>query len=199
MADSSRSRWPATCSFPNDSWATVATGFLAAGPWDESSLRDIREDSIDREIGRYLDRDDMVTTVMATFVSSTVHCARCHDHKFDPITQEDYYALQAVFAGTDKANRPYDPDSRVAARRQEVARRNALLLLTVPVVAAGRASGIAVLRTELATLPPQQVVYCGTHTFIPDGKFRPGLARGRFTCSSAATCGRPGRWPFREP
>ena len=42
------------------------------------------------------------------FVSLTVHCARCHDHKFDPIRQEDYYALQAVFAGVDRADRPYD-------------------------------------------------------------------------------------------
>jgi hypothetical protein len=41
-----------------------ALGLLAAGPWDESSLRDIREDTLDRQIGRYLDRDDIVTTVM---------------------------------------------------------------------------------------------------------------------------------------
>jgi mono/diheme cytochrome c family protein len=113
--------------FPDDPAATVATGFLATGPWDESSLRDIREDSIDREIGRYLDRDDIVTTVMSTFVSTTVHCARCHDHKFDPITQEEYYGLQAVFAGTDKANRPYDPDPQVAARRHHLTERKAQL------------------------------------------------------------------------
>ena len=91
--------------FPDDPQATVALGFLAAGPWDESSLRDIREDTRDRQIARYLDRDDMLTTVMATFTSTTVHCARCHDHKFDPIPQRDYYALQAVFAGVDRANR----------------------------------------------------------------------------------------------
>ena len=93
--------------FPNEPRLTVALGFIAAGPWDESSLRDIREDSIDRQIGYYLDRDDMVATTMATFVSSTVHCARCHDHKFDPIAQADYYNLQAVFAGVDRANRAY--------------------------------------------------------------------------------------------
>src|SRR5262249_2847657 len=113
--------------FPNDPWATVATGFLASGPWDESSLRDIREDSIDREIGRYLDRDDIVTTVMSTFVSTTVHCARCHDHKFDPITQEEYYALQAVFSGTDKGNRLYDVDSQVAGRRRQLTERKTQL------------------------------------------------------------------------
>jgi hypothetical protein len=113
--------------YPDDPWATVATGFLATGPWDESSLRDIREDSIDREIGRYLDRDDIVTTVISTFASTTVQCARCHDHKFDPITQEEYYSLQAVFAGTDKANRPYEPDPQVAARRRQLAGRKARL------------------------------------------------------------------------
>ena len=105
---------------PLDPDAIVATGFLAAGPWDESSLRDIREDSIDRVIGQYLDRDDIVTTVMSTFASTSVHCARCHDHKFDPITQAEYYGLQAVFAGIDKANRKYDPDPQVARLRDEL-------------------------------------------------------------------------------
>ncbi len=103
--------------FPNDSQATVALGFLAAGPWDESSLRDIREDTIDRQIARYLDRDDVVSTVMQTFTSTTVQCARCHNHKFDPIPQTDYYALQAVFAGIDRADRTYDADPAVHQKR----------------------------------------------------------------------------------
>jgi Protein of unknown function (DUF1549)/Protein of unknown function (DUF1553) len=108
--------------FPEDPQATIALGFIAAGPWDESSLRDIREDTVDRQIGRYLDRDDMLTTVMQTFTSSTVQCARCHDHKFDPISQQDYYALQAVFAGVDRANRTYDADPVLHARRQTLMR-----------------------------------------------------------------------------
>jgi hypothetical protein len=113
--------------FPDDPDAVVAMGFLATGPWDESSLRDIREDTIDRQIGRYLDRDDMVTTAMSTFVSATAHCARCHDHKFDPISQEDYYGLQAVFAGVDKAERAYDTDPRLSARRKQLAADKARL------------------------------------------------------------------------
>ena len=55
---------------------------------------------------------------MSTFVSLTVHCARCHDHKFDPIPQEDYYRLQAVFAGVDRGDRPFDPDPKVHAARR---------------------------------------------------------------------------------
>ncbi|MCI0541586.1 MAG: DUF1549 and DUF1553 domain-containing protein [Verrucomicrobiales bacterium] len=108
--------------FPNDPQATIALGLIAAGPWDESSLRDIREDTIDRQIGRYLDRDDMLTTVMQTFTSTTVQCARCHDHKFDPIPQRDYYALQAVFAGVDRANRVYDAEPGVHRLRQSLLR-----------------------------------------------------------------------------
>ncbi len=104
--------------FPDDPQATVATGFLATGPWDESSLQSIQNETDDRKIAQYLDRDDMVTTVMSTFVSATVHCARCHDHFFDPITQADYYALQAVFAGVDKADRPFEPDQQTARRRK---------------------------------------------------------------------------------
>jgi len=109
--------------FPADPPATVALGFIAAGPWDESSLRDIREDTLDRQIGRYLDRDDMVMTVMSVVTSTTVHCARCHDHKFDPVSQRDYYALQAVFAGVERANRTFDRDSVVHVRRQELRHR----------------------------------------------------------------------------
>jgi len=88
--------------FPDDPQGIVATGFIAAGPWDESSQLNIMDDTVDKKIARNLDRDDMVTTTMSTFVSSTVHCARCHNHKFDPISQEDYYSLQSVFAGVDR-------------------------------------------------------------------------------------------------
>jgi hypothetical protein len=109
--------------FPGEPQATVALGFIAAGPWDESSLRDIREDTLDRQIGRYLDRDDMVSTVMSVFASSTVHCARCHDHKFDPIPTADYYALQAVFAGVERANRVFDEEPETHVRRQELMRK----------------------------------------------------------------------------
>jgi hypothetical protein len=113
--------------YPNDPDALEGLGMLAAGPWDESSLRDIREDSVDREKGRYLDRDDIVTTVMSTFASTSAHCARCHDHKFDPVSQVDYYGLQSIFADTDKANRTYDRDAETADRRREIQQQIATL------------------------------------------------------------------------
>ena len=109
--------------YPDQPALIPALGFLAAGPWDESSLRDIREDTLDRQIARYLDRDDMLTTVMSNITSVTVHCARCHDHKFDPISQRDYYALQAVFSGVERANRKYDPDPTVRQQRLRLMKR----------------------------------------------------------------------------
>jgi hypothetical protein len=136
--------------YPKDPQAVVALGFLAAGPWDESSLRDIREDTLDRQAAQYLDRDDMIGTVSLTLLSTTVQCARCHDHKFDPITKEEYYALQAVFAGVDRADRPYDPDPAIRARRTALLKRKAELasggaavaakLLADPLIAAEVAS-----------------------------------------------------------
>ncbi|MSR47378.1 MAG: DUF1553 domain-containing protein [Planctomycetes bacterium] len=105
---------------PDEPAAVRALGFLAAGPWDYVGHVELREGTLDKEITRLLDRDDVVTNVMSTFASTTVHCARCHDHKFDAIAQRDYYALQAVFAGVERANRAYDDDPSVARRRAEL-------------------------------------------------------------------------------
>ncbi len=109
--------------YPDDPEATVALGFLAAGPWDFVGHVELREGTIDKTITRNLDRDDMVSTVMATVNSLTVGCARCHDHKFDPIAQKDYYSLQAVFAGVDRADRAYDIDPAVHKKREALAVR----------------------------------------------------------------------------
>lgn len=105
--------------FPDRPQARVATGFIVAGPWDFVGHVELREGTTDKKITRVLDRDDMVTNAMSTFASVTVHCARCHNHKFDPITQEDYYSLQAVFAGIERADQEYDRDPDVAHRRRQ--------------------------------------------------------------------------------
>lgn len=120
---------------PDNSDAVVATGFIAAGPWDFVGHEELREGTTDKNITRNLDRDDMVATTMSTFVSQTVHCARCHNHKFDPISQEDYYSVQAVFAGVDRADRPYDTDPQVSkARRELVAKRRAIQVQLQPLL-----------------------------------------------------------------
>src|SRR5262249_23181223 len=106
--------------YPGRADGIVALGFLAAGPWDFVGHVELRENTLDKQITRNLDRDDMVATTMSTFTSLTVQSARCHDHKFDPISQEDYYSLQAVFAAVDRANRPYEADPLAARARADL-------------------------------------------------------------------------------
>lgn len=112
---------------PGQDEGTIATGFISAGPWDFVGHVELREGTVDKLIARSNDRDDMVMTAMSTFVSMTVHCARCHDHKFDPIAQADYYRLQAAFAGVDRGDQPYFGESAARARYDAlVAEREAL-------------------------------------------------------------------------
>jgi hypothetical protein len=142
----------------------VATGFIAAGPWDFVGHVELREGTLDKKITRSNDRDDMVATAMSTFQSLTVHCARCHNHKFDPIPQEDYYRLQAVFAGVDRADRSYDVDPAVHRARQKLlAERNVLaarqkdLAARIALVNSDEIRGIdqrlTELRREIESLP----------------------------------------------
>jgi len=113
--------------WPDTTDGVVATGFLAAGPWDFIGHSEVPESKIDGQVARHLDRDDMVRTVFQTFNSTTVGCARCHNHKFDPVSMEDYYSLHAVFAAIDRADREYEVSEAVARQRRELLARQSTL------------------------------------------------------------------------
>jgi mono/diheme cytochrome c family protein len=101
---------------PGDPEAVAATGFLAAGPWDFVGQAETPSPVLKRQ-ARADDLDDMVTQVMAAACGVTVNCARCHDHKLDPISQKEYYGLWAVFSGARRGDRPLDPKGE--ARRDD--------------------------------------------------------------------------------
>lgn len=113
--------------YPHTADGIIATGFVAAGPWDFVGHVELREGTVDKLKTRLLDRDDMLSNTISSFLSLTIHCARCHDHKFDPITQKDYYRLQAVFAGVDRGNRPFGNPELVKLAPMVDQRRRALL------------------------------------------------------------------------
>jgi hypothetical protein len=80
--------------------ADAATGFLVAGAYDI-----VKGDPLLNAMQRQEELADMVNTTGTAFMGLTMGCARCHNHKFDPILQKDYYALQAVFAGVNHGER----------------------------------------------------------------------------------------------
>ena len=80
----------------------IATGYYRLGLWDDEPA--------DPEQARYDELDDIVATTGQTFLGLTVNCARCHDHKLDPIPQKDYYSLLSFFQGTTRYGGPRPPE-----------------------------------------------------------------------------------------
>lgn len=114
--------------WPEDEQAVIATGFLAAGPWDFVGQVETKSPEL-RRSARSLDLDDMATQVMTATMAMTINCARCHDHKLDPISQREYYQLQAVFAGVQREDRVVSDAAlqQYEAQKQKlIARRNRL-------------------------------------------------------------------------
>jgi mono/diheme cytochrome c family protein len=81
----------------------IATGYYRLGQWDDEPA--------DPEQARYDELDDIVATTGQTFLGLTVNCARCHDHKLDPIPQKDYYSLVSFFQGTTRYGNPVPENS----------------------------------------------------------------------------------------
>jgi len=102
---------------PGSDEAMIATGFLRLGP----------EGGGGGERGRQDQLDDVVMTTTLTFMGMTVACARCHNHKFDPIPQRDYYRIQSVFFSTRPTDHPLVPAHEVGAQRAETQRIEASL------------------------------------------------------------------------
>lgn len=97
----------------------VATGFIVAGPHDLVKSPDINLTLMQRQD----ELADIVNVTGTTFLGLTVGCARCHNHKFDPISQKDFYSMQAIFAGVQHADRVLPPSR--SAREELVGLRQA--------------------------------------------------------------------------
>ncbi|MCB1206279.1 MAG: DUF1553 domain-containing protein, partial [Verrucomicrobiae bacterium] len=112
----------------------AATGFIVAGPWDRVKGQDPLLNAMQRQD----ELSDMVNTTGTAFLATTMGCAKCHNHKFDPVTQTDFFAMQSVLAGVQHGER----DLRGVDAPERQARAEKL------------ASEIAALRRELAALKP---------------------------------------------
>lgn len=162
--------------FPNDPQAVIATGFLAAGPWDYAGFITAIQGTAASRGTRLVDLDNMLATVMTTTVGLTVGCAKCHDHKFDPIPQRDYYSLQAVFAGVRRGDRIFRGEAteeqarRMARIRLDIHKKRIGIAETDALAPEARTEEtaqnreklereIAALEAEYATLPTVELTY----------------------------------------
>lgn len=112
---------------PNDPEALVAAGFGRAGPREEVA------GNIDPEVKRQSELTEVTSTVGSVFLGLTIGCARCHDHKFDPLPSTDYYGLQAYFAGAELKEVPIYSTNELQAYSVATNRINGLI---APIAAA---------------------------------------------------------------
>ena len=84
---------------PDNPAMLIATGFLRMGPWELTGMEVAK-------VARQRFLDDVTNSVGETFLAHSLQCARCHDHKFDPVPTHDYYSMQACFSTTQLAERP---------------------------------------------------------------------------------------------
>jgi hypothetical protein len=110
---------------PTDAAAVTAAGFLVAGPYDTTGQN--QQSQAMKAVVRGDELEDLIGTVGQTFLGLTLNCARCHDHKFDPVRQVEYYALASALAGVRHGERDVstiDPEARLLrARIQETVAR----------------------------------------------------------------------------
>ncbi|MDR3637401.1 MAG: DUF1549 and DUF1553 domain-containing protein [Isosphaeraceae bacterium] len=134
---------------PFDQAAFIATGFNRNWPFEDNNKVP--------GLSRQLMLDDMTDTTGAVFLGLTIGCARCHDHKYDPISQKDYYRLQALFAASTPKDDfalapPFEQALRAAVEAEQNARirevKHAMEAIERPFVT-------PLLAEKLALLPPE--------------------------------------------
>ena len=107
---------------PENPELLIATGFLRSGPWEHTGM------SV-AAVTRQLFLDDITQSVGVSFLAHSFRCAKCHDHKFDPVPTRDYYRIQAVFAPVQFADRKvdYEPFENIAGFKNMKARTEKLI------------------------------------------------------------------------
>ncbi|HTM50328.1 MAG TPA: PSD1 and planctomycete cytochrome C domain-containing protein [Bryobacteraceae bacterium] len=130
----------------------IALGYYRLGPWDDEPA-DPQEDRFDQ-------LDDMVSATSQVFLGMTLGCARCHNHKFEPLTARDYYSMVAIFDGLQRPRKgrreldlPLGTPAQVQKQRERDREIEALEKENDDVSDEERRQRIAALRREVPDLP----------------------------------------------
>ena len=104
---------------PVTSDGIIGASLLVCGPWDEAGngQANVTQKAITREE----EMEDMISVVGQTFLGLTINCARCHSHKFDPISQEEYFRIKSVFDGVKHGERAIASAAEAKAREERIA------------------------------------------------------------------------------
>ncbi|MFO0425247.1 MAG: DUF1553 domain-containing protein, partial [Planctomyces sp.] len=104
---------------PATSEGIIASSLLVCGPWDQAG--NAQANVTQRKTTREEELEDLVSVIGQTFLGMTVNCSRCHSHKFDPISQEDYYRFRSIFDGVKHGERSIETPSEAAERDRKAA------------------------------------------------------------------------------
>ncbi len=158
----------------DDPAVEVGTAFLVAGPYDDVG----NQDPAQARLIRANTIDEIITTAGGAFLGLTVNCARCHDHKFDPIAQADYYRFAAIFSGVNHGERV------LATKAEREERETKLKPLETQRVAAQKALGEfeeAVLKRATVNIADPNATSSpalpAVHPHLTEDRFEPVSAR----------------------
>ncbi|MFO1460329.1 MAG: DUF1553 domain-containing protein [Verrucomicrobiota bacterium] len=178
----------------------IGASLLVSGPWDQAG--NSQANATQRAITREEEMDDLVGVVGQTFLGLTINCARCHDHKFDPIPLVDYYRVKAVFDGVRHGERPAEDLGEIAARIERRARAQQVLSAAVARVAAieSEAARAALGATSSSSNILAPIPIANWTFEDPSGDRAPGTARdGAVISGGRLSLPTPGAYFESEP
>ena len=170
----------------------IATSLLVCGAWDQAG--NSQANMTQRAITREEEMEDLVSVVGQTFLGLTINCARCHDHKFDPVPSADYYRVKAVFDGVRHGERPVEGAEEAKIREAAGSQARADLAEAQAAIARIEAEGAVAAAAKLpaGTRPPGPAAlarwtFGADTTPVSDGKLEGGavVAGGRLLLPAA--------------